>query len=238
MKINLWKKGGYWILLLHEQSARLCRLAWGKAVWANLPSARFHIRGRRPSGSSVPPHWHVWVCISFQRENSCSLHRSVTSWRCIVCLKSTGMSYELAGKWGCVTEQASKGYRLAWRSMRSQKQPGEKSSSNFCCSRSKLNAWGDHPEDKEIREQVPMGEKNGQRNWEHLAWRNRHRCYYGLRQQKSVMLLWAPHSVQRRAEWTVRSREFLVKGRGRTEIVHRTRCGKGTLKQMKRLLSA
>lgn len=159
MKINLRKKGGYWILLLHEQSARLCRLAWGKAVWANLPSARFHIRGRRPSGSSIPRHWHVWVCISFQRENSCSLHRSVTSWRCIVCLKSTGMSYELAGKWGCVTEQASKGYRLAWRSMRSQKQPVEKSSSNFCCSRSKLNAWGDHPEDKEIREQVPKAKK-------------------------------------------------------------------------------
>lgn len=180
MKINLRKKGGYWILLLHEQSARLCRLAWRKAVWANLPSARFHIRGRRPSGSSIPPHWHVWVCISFQRENSCSLHRSVTSWRCIVCLKSTGMSYELAGKWGCVTEQASKGCRLAWRSMRSQKQPVEKSSSNFCCSRSKLNAWGDFTlRTRKFENRSP---------WEKGKWTEELRTFSPKKQTQ--MLLW------------------------------------------------
>lgn len=200
--------------LLHEQSGRLCRLAWAKAVWANLLSARFHIRGRRPSGSSIPPHWHVWVCISFQRENSCSLHRSVTSWSCIVCLKSTGMSYELAGKWGCVIEKASKGCRLACRSMRSQNQPVEKSSSNFCCSRSKLNGWGEHPEDKEIWEQVPMKKRT-----EDLS---------TFSQEKETLL--SPWAEATGAEWT-RSREFFVKERGRTEIVHTAGRGKGTLKR-------
>lgn len=110
-----------------------------KAVWASFSSARFHIRWRRSSGSSIPPCWHVWVCILFQCENSCLLHRSVTSWSCIVCLKSTGMSYELAGKQGCVTEKASEGHKLACRPQRSHNQPVENSSRDFCCSISKLN---------------------------------------------------------------------------------------------------
>lgn len=67
-------------------------------------------------GNLAPAFLLARVCgcvFHFSSEDVRSQCRSVTSWNCIVFLKmTTGMSYELAGKQGCVSEKALKGYSL------------------------------------------------------------------------------------------------------------------------------
>ena len=113
-----WKDTLY-SFLMYEGRAKPTGWPWQRQLAPIVLLAWFRVWERRQSGSSIPSSSHVWVCVSFQHEDMCSQYRSVTSWSCIVCLKmSTGMSYELAGKQGCVIEKTLKGYRPVFRALR------------------------------------------------------------------------------------------------------------------------